>query len=31
VDLDDTIRGADRLGLTRNQVRERLGLVACPS
>ena len=31
VDLDDTIRGADKLRLTRNQVRERLGLVACPS
>ncbi len=29
VDLDDTIRGADKLGLTRKQVRERLGPVAC--
>jgi len=29
VDLDDTIRGAEKLGLTRKQVRERLGAVAC--
>ncbi len=29
VDLDDTIRGADKLGLTRKQVRERLGPVTC--
>ncbi|HVQ13027.1 MAG TPA: FAD-dependent monooxygenase [Vicinamibacterales bacterium] len=29
VDLDDTIRGADKLGLTRKQVRERLGPMAC--
>jgi len=29
VDLDDTIRGAEKLGLTRKQVRERLGPVAC--
>jgi FADH2 O2-dependent halogenase len=29
VDLDDTIRGADKLGLTRKQVRERLGPLAC--
>ena len=31
VDLDDTIRGADKLGLTRKQVRERLGALACPT
>jgi FADH2 O2-dependent halogenase len=31
VDLDDTIRGADKLGLTRKQVRERLGPLACTS
>jgi FADH2 O2-dependent halogenase len=29
VDLDDTIRGAEKLGLTRKQVRERLGPVLC--
>jgi FADH2 O2-dependent halogenase len=29
VDLDDTIRCAEKLGLTRKQVRERLGPVAC--
>ena len=31
VDLDDTIRGADKLGLTRKQVRERLGPVLSPA
>ena len=29
VDLDDTIRGAEKLGLTRKQVRDRLGPVTC--
>jgi FADH2 O2-dependent halogenase len=29
VDLDDTIRGAGKLGLTRKQVRDRLGPVTC--
>jgi tetracycline 7-halogenase / FADH2 O2-dependent halogenase len=29
VDLDDAIRHAEKLGLTRKQVRERLGSVAC--
>jgi FADH2 O2-dependent halogenase len=29
VDLDDAIRNADKLGLTRKQVRERLGPMAC--
>jgi FADH2 O2-dependent halogenase len=29
VDLDDTIRGADKFRLTRKQVRERLGPLAC--
>jgi len=31
VDLDDTIRGADKFGLTRKQVRERLGPLVCTS
>ena len=29
IDLDDTIRGAEKLGLTRKHVRDRLGPVAC--
>jgi FADH2 O2-dependent halogenase len=29
VDLDDTVGSAEKLGLTRKQVRERLGLFAC--
>ncbi len=29
VDLDDTIRGADKFGLTRKQVRDRLGPATC--